>query len=224
MKGVIVHHVAYPSSIVDTLATLARTASPLLLPLFRSQAQARLLARVYLETDRPAPLATIAAELGLDRAGVKREADRLEEAGLVVSSRVGRQRLLRPNVGSPYYHDLLGLLLTAFGPAAIIGPAFRDVEGIELGFLFGSWAARYEGERGDAPVDVDVLLVGSPDRGEVYGVARALTDVLGREVNPTIVSFERWESEDEGFIREVKSSALVPLDLKGNSDPAGDRD
>jgi biotin operon repressor/predicted nucleotidyltransferase len=168
---------------------------------------------VYLETDRPAPLAEIANDLGLDRAGVKREADRLEEAGLVVSDRVGRQRLLRPNTNSPYYDDLLGLLTTAFGPAAVIGPAFRDVPGIERGFLFGSWAARYEGEPGAAPDDVDVLLVGSPDRGEVYRVALALTSVLGREVNPTIVSSERWDASEEGFIRDVKSSPLVLLDL-----------
>ena len=61
---------------------MSRTASPLLLPLFRSQAQARVLVRIYLEPDRPAPFADIAAELGLDRAGVKREVDRLEAAGL----------------------------------------------------------------------------------------------------------------------------------------------
>jgi biotin operon repressor/predicted nucleotidyltransferase len=190
-----------------------RTASPLLLPLFRSQAQARLLARVYLAPDRPAPLAGLANELGVDRAGVKREADRLEEAGLVVSDRVGRQRLLRPNSDSPYYDDLLGLLLTAFGPAAVIGPAYRDVANLEHAYLFGSWAARYAGEPGDAPDDVDVLLVGAPDRGEVYRIALDLTDVLGREVNPTIVSRERWDSSEEGFIREVKSSPLVELDL-----------
>jgi biotin operon repressor len=185
----------------------------LLLPLFRSDAQARLLARVFLETDRPAPLAELASELGVDRAGVKREADRLEQAGLVVSTRVGRQRLLRPNDDSPYYDDLLGLLLTAFGPAALIGPAFRDVDGIEHAFLFGSWAARYSGEPGEAPDDVDLLLVGAPDRTEVYRVAAALSEVLRREVNPTIVSSERWADAEDGFIREVKRSPLVLIDL-----------
>ncbi len=198
---------------------MARTAAPLLLPLFRSEAQARLLARIYLETDRPAPLAEIAAELGLDRAGVKREVDRLEQAGLVNTHRVGRQRLVRPNVESPYYADLFGLLMTAFGPATVVGPALAGIDGIQHAFLFGSWAARYSGEQGVAPDDIDVLVVGTPDRGEVYRAASALSDVLNREVNPTIVSADRWEASEEGFIRDVKRSPLVPLDL---TDPAGD--
>ncbi|MBA3333870.1 MAG: ArsR family transcriptional regulator [Actinobacteria bacterium] len=191
---------------------MPRTASPLLLPLFRSAAQARLLARVYLQADRPAPLAELAHELGNDRGGVKREADRLEAAGLVLSERVGRQRLLKPNRESPYYGDLYGLLLTAFGPAALVGPALRDVPGIEEAYLFGSWAARYSGEAGSDPVDIDVLLVGSPDRTTVYAVASELEALLRREVNPIIVSRERWDAEDEGFIREVKGAPLVKLE------------
>lgn len=195
-----------------------RTASPILLPLFRSDAQARLLARVYLAVDRPAPLAELARELGVDRGGVKREADRLEAAGLVVSDRVGRQRILRPNTKSPYYDHLHGLLLTAFGPAALIGPAFREVPGVEQAFLFGSWAARYVGVPGWGPADIDVLLVGSPDRTAVYAVASELEAVLGREVNPIILSRERWEERSEGFIREVSKSPLVELDLDRKRD------
>jgi predicted nucleotidyltransferase/biotin operon repressor len=170
-----------------------------------------LLARVYLEPDRPAHLAELAGELGLDRAGVKREADRLEDAGLVVSERVGRQRILRPNPNSPYYDHLHGLLLTAFGPAALVGPALHEVPGVEEAYLFGSWAARYAGVRGGDPADIDVLVVGSPDRTALYGVARELESLLGREVNPVVVSRERWDAEDEGFIREVKGSPLVEL-------------
>jgi len=190
-----------------------RTASPILLPLFRSSAQARLLARIYLEPDKPAPLAGLAHELALDRAGVKREVDRLEAAGVVVSDRVGRQRIVRPNKRSPYYEHLYGLLLTAFGPGTLIGPAIRDVPGIEQAFLFGSWAARYSGEPGSEPADIDLLLVGSPDRSSVYGIARELTETIGREVNPIIVSRERWADASDGFIRDIKQSPLVELVL-----------
>lgn len=187
-----------------------------MLPLFRSQGQARLLARIYLE-DRPAPLADIAAELDLDRAGVKREVDRLEQAGLVATYRVGRQRLVRPNPDSPYYDDLLGLLMTAFGPASVVGPALADIDGVERAYLFGSWAARYTGEQGVAPDDIDVLIVGTPDRTEVYRAATALSNILHREVNPTIVSPERWDSLEEGFIRDVKNSPLIELDLTADA-------
>lgn len=190
-----------------------RTEAPPLLPLFRSEGQGRLLARVYLAADRPEPIASLARELGLDAGGLTREADRLERAGLVRSERVGRQRLLRPNTESPYYDDLHGLLLTAFGPATVIGPALRDVPDIEEAFIFGSWAARYLGVPGPEPADVDVMIVGTPSRRLVGRALRPLSDLLGREVNETIVSGERWREATEGFIRQVKRSPLVRIDL-----------
>src|SRR5712691_7461907 len=98
---------AYSSATADVQALMKRVvlrteASPLL-PLFRSDGQGKLLARVYLAPDRPAPIAELARELGLDAGGLTREANRLERAGLVRSDRVGRQRLLRPNSDSLYY-------------------------------------------------------------------------------------------------------------------------
>ena len=191
-----------------------RTEAPPLLPLFRSEGQGRLLARVFLSADRPAPVAELARELDLDAGGLTREADRLERAGLVRSDRIGRQRLLRPNTESPYYSSLHQLLLTAFGPATVIGPALGAIPGVEEAFVFGSWASRYRGESGPEPADVDVMVIGRPARA---AVARATSDLsvrLGREINATIVAADRWRDAKEGFVREVKRGPLVALDLR----------
>ena len=193
-----------------------RTPSPPLLPIFRSEGQGRLLARIYLAPDRPVPLAGLARELDLDRGGVAREADRLEAAGLVASLRIGHQRILVPNRDSPYFTHLYGLLLVAFGPAILIGPALEQVTGIDQAYLFGSWAARYLGEPGTDPADVDVLVVGRPDRSSTYRVARDLTEQIGREVNITILPSERWNEPQEGFVREVRRGPLVRLRLGGD--------
>lgn len=137
------------------------------------------------------------------------------------SERIGRQRLLRPNPDSPYYEALLTLLLTAFGPAALIGPALGRIQGVEGAFLFGSWAARYAGEKGPAPADVDVMVVGRPSRVAVAAAARELSERIGREVEMTIVSAGRWREAPDGFLRTVKGRALVPLDL-GRDRPGGE--
>ena len=190
-----------------------RTSATPLLPIFRSAGQGRLLARIYLGGDRLAPIAQLARELGIDAGGLTREADRLEDAGLIRSERVGRQRLLKPNTESLYYPEMQGLLLKAFGPATLIGPALADIQGIEQALLFGSWAARYLGEQGTEPGDVDLLLIGSPPRRAVARAASLLSEQLGREVNATIVSPERWRDESDGFIRQVKRSATIDLVL-----------
>lgn len=198
-----------------------RTEPSQLLPLFRSDGQGRLLARVYLAPDRPEPIAGLARDLDLDAGGLTREADRLERAGLVRSERIGRQRLLRPNADSPYYDDLYGLLMTAFGPATVIGPGLGDVAGIAEAFIFGSWAARYTGVPGPDPADIDVVIVGAPSRAAVARALAPLADRLGREVNETIVSVDRWRRAREGFVRQVKRGPLVPLALDADSGPSG---
>jgi predicted nucleotidyltransferase len=190
-----------------------RTTAPQLLPLFRSHGQGRLLARIYLH--EPATLATLARDLDLDDGGVKREADRLERAGLIRSERVGRSRILRPNDASPYYRDLYGLLLKAFGPAAIIAPELDRIEGVERAFLFGSWAARYHDEVGDDPADIDVMVIGRPSQLALAKTETELSESLGREVNIVDVSPEAWASSDSGFLREVRARPVVELDLGG---------
>ena len=189
-----------------------RTASPELLPIFRSVGQARLLARVYLG-EPPATIAGLARELGLDDGGLTREADRLERAGLVRSERVGRSRVLHPGGDSPYYIELYGLLLKAYGPATVIGPRLARVDGVDEAYVYGSWAARYLGEPGDDPADVDVIVVGRPRQMELSRVARELTPCFGREVTIVSVSRSEWETAASGFLRDVKRGPLVALDL-----------
>jgi len=192
---------------------MTRTRSPQLLPLFRSAGQARLLARVFLDSAHPATLAELARELGLDDGGLTREADRLERAGIVRSERIGRSRLLHPRAESPYYPELYGLLLKAFGPAVVIGPLLSSVQGVECAFVYGSWAARYLGRPGDEPLDIDVMVIGAPRRMELSRVARELGPAFGREVNITSVSRAAWESAASGFLTEVKRGPRVEIDL-----------
>jgi predicted nucleotidyltransferase len=78
-------------------------------------------------------------------------------------------------------------------------------------FIFGSWAARYQGERGRTPGDVDVLVVGAPDRDDVFDASERAGHRLARDVNVTVVSCERWRTASEPFLQEVHRRPLVPL-------------
>lgn len=193
-----------------------RTASPTRLPLFRSEGQARLLTHLFLSFGRPdAPVAEIARELGLDPGGVAREANRLEQAGLITSSRVGRQRHLRANKDSPYYEPLRDLLARAYGPPRLIGRALAQLGGVEKALIYGSWAARYHGQPGPPPNDIDVLVVGSPQRRALARSTRELTEQLGIEVDPHIVSPADYRRGSSGFLRTIRQGPRVDLDVRG---------
>jgi predicted nucleotidyltransferase len=192
-----------------------RTAAPTQLPLFRSEGQARLLTRLFLSFGRSdAPVAEIARELGLDPGGVAREADRLEQAGLIRSSRVGRQRHLRANIDSPYYQPLRDLLARAYGPPALIRNALTQLGGVDKALIYGSWAARYQNQPGPPPNDLDVLVVGNPQRRALARTTRELSEELGLEVDPHVVSLADYEEGTTGFLRTIKQGPVIELDLE----------
>jgi len=169
---------------------------------------------VYLHADRPVTIAGLARELRLNDGALTREANRLERAGLVRSDRVGRNRILHPNEESPYYRELYGLLLKAYGPTVVIGEELARVDGIQHAFVHGSWAARYAGEPGSDPADIDVIVVGNPASGlELTRVSSDLFARLGREVNIMVVGEAEWDAAESGFLREVQSRPLITIDL-----------
>lgn len=93
----------------------------------------------------------------------------------------------------------------------MVAEEFGGLTAVEEVLIFGSWAARYEGEAGPQPHDVDVLVVGRPDLDEVYEAARRAEDRVGREVNPTVRSGEDWERAEDGFLRTVRSSPWLQV-------------
>ncbi|GBL21774.1 hypothetical protein EMGBS4_18340, partial [Acidimicrobiaceae bacterium] len=56
----------------------------------------------------------------------------------------GRQRLVKAGP-SQIAIMLSNLLLMSYGPRFIIAEEFAGVKGIDRLFIFGSWAARYQG-------------------------------------------------------------------------------
>ena len=189
-----------------------RTKPPLLLPLFRSGSQARLLTELYLHAPPDGlGLSELAERSRVSLATAHRELTRLEEAGLLRSLRRRRERLFTPNPDTPYYGELRSLLLKAFGPVSVLRPLLSVVSGIRSAYAFGSWARRYSGESGRAPLDIDVLVIGNPEPADVYAACRHAEAELGMEVNPTILSESEWQKREDPFLERLRRGPLVPI-------------
>jgi hypothetical protein len=192
---------------------MAQTAAPPLLPVFRSRLQGELLALLLGDPSVEWTAEDLAGRTGHPRKTVYNELGRLEGAAIVSVRLIGRNKLLRANTLNPYFEPLARLVLMSFGPPLVIGEEFGDLDAVEHVFIYGSWAARYAGEHGPAPHDVDVLLIGTPDRDGVYEAVRRAERRLGREVNTTIRTSEQWATAQDGFTRQVRSSPLVEIPL-----------
>jgi predicted nucleotidyltransferase len=181
-------------------------------PFFRTPAQGRLLAAILLaRPDERLTLTEIGRRAQVPSSTAHREVDRLERYGLVTSERFAQARVVRPNEGSPYLGDLRSLVLKAYGPATVLAELLAPLAGVEAAYVFGSWAARLAGEPGPPPGDIDLLVVGNPDPAGLDAVLQEAETILGREVQPTVVSPSEWEAADSPLLRTIKGRPLVPL-------------
>ena len=179
-------------------------------PLFRSDGQARLLAELFLSGEEELNLNELSERAGLAYGTVHREVRRLLDAGLLCERRVGQARLIRPNPESPLTGPVRELLLVAEGPVPLLAAELRAIAGVQAAFLYGSFAARLRGEPGEAPNDIDVMVVGTPDPMAVYEASRRVGDQVGREVNPTIMTPDEL-AENSGFLTQLRSRPTVAI-------------
>ncbi|WP_166785656.1 MULTISPECIES: ArsR family transcriptional regulator [Cryobacterium] len=188
--------------------------APTLAPLFRSDAQGEILARLFLNPDRSFTISDLARAAHTPYSSAHREVSRIAKMGLASTSKRGQAVEVRARRDTPAFRPLAELLGLTYGPAVVIPHHLAGIVGIDAAFLYGSWAARRAGEPGDAPGDIDLLIVGNPPRGQVYEASRTAGITLARAVNPRIVSAAAWKAADtDPFLRTLSERPLVHLDL-----------
>ncbi|MEV6158173.1 ArsR family transcriptional regulator [Nonomuraea sp. NPDC052129] len=186
-----------------------------LLPLLRSPFQGELLAWLFLHPGAEYAQVELAKRFDVSASTVTREVDRLAAAGLIVERRIGNLRMIRADTDVVVARPLTELLALTYGPVAVLGEQLSGVVGVEEAYIYGSWAARYSGEPGKVPNDVDVMVVGAVDEDDLYDAARAAERQLGREVNMRRLSRDDWESSvGDPFLETVRSRPYVRLKIE----------
>jgi DNA-binding transcriptional ArsR family regulator len=196
-----------------------RSPAPALLPILRSRQQGEILTWLLDDPDREASLAELSHRLDVPISSVHREVQRAEQAGLVASRRVGKTRIVRANKQSRFLAPLRQLLVMSFGVPDRLAEALRDIRGVDAAYIFGSWAARYMNQAGARPVgDVDLLVLGDPDRDMVYTRVAEAEPELGYPIQVTFRPSDWLTTGSDSFHDTVVSRydspstrAAVPL-------------
>lgn len=196
-----------------------------LLPLFRSRTQLDVLTAAFLDA-KGHTIAELTEVTGADRSTVLREVNRLVDAGVLVKESVGRTGVISVASDLPWAEDLRGLLTKTSGPAALLSRLFAADPTVVEAHIFGSWAARYHGEPGPWPRDIDVLVVG--DHLSPLAIRADLADLepsIGVEINPQFASVGEWRhARGRSFLGQVKHGPLVSVkDAGGSQGPVHDR-
>jgi hypothetical protein len=204
-----------------------RSAAPPLLPVFRSQLQADLLAALLLSPEREYSLTDLARRFKAPLSTVHGEVRRLSSAGLLCRRPAGRSTMVRANQRNRLVEPLAQLLFLSLGPLQVIAEEFAGLEDTERVVIFGSWAARYHQVNGPQPHDLDVLVMGRPAREAVYDAADRAEQRLAMPVNPVIRAPEVWADGSDPLLQQIQSGpfvvVLMPDDGAGEEDLVEER-
>ncbi len=188
--------------------------------LFGSKLRAKLLSWLFLHSDQRYFVRQLKTLLRQDAANISRELARLADMGFLTCQVEGRQKYYQANAASPFFNELRGLFVKTDGLAGILREALKPLsKKIKVAFIYGSFAA----SSAKANSDVDLMVVGSCDFGEVVTALARVQEELGREVNPSVYDvdeFSRKAGSGSHFVKSVLTGRKIFLigdenELKG---------
>jgi len=145
-----------------------------------------------------------------------RELLNLEKINLFVSSQEGNQKRYTLNQEFPFYEELKNIFLKTTGAGDVIRESLSELKGIELAFLYGSFA-KGEAHPGS---DLDMMIIGDASDREISKRISKVEKKLKRLVNYSLYEREEVKSRlnrKDNFILTVFSEPHIIL-LGNNHD------
>lgn len=177
-----------------------------------TDSQSRVLRRLFGHAERSYHLSELRRLTGLGSASLQRELNRLADAGLVDSERLGNLRTFKANKNSPVFAELVSLTRKLLGLDDLLRDALQPLgESLKGAWIYGSVAKQND----TAQSDIDVMLVGDNLRlTNVLALLMPVEAQVDRKINPSCYScaeFVRRLSEPDSFIRRVLDQPVIPL-------------
>lgn len=173
--------------------------------LFSSSVRADVLSVLLNSPDEKFYMREIANLIRKNPSGVKRELDRLEKMGIVISEKVANLKYFRANKESPLYSELKDLIAKSLGlPGAL--KALLRASGAKIAFIYGPYA------RGEDSDEVDLLVIGA-SAGCETGL-RSLERKFGVKIKSLLMDEEEYREKKrkkDSILKKILSEKRITL-------------
>lgn len=188
--------------------------------LFGSKAMARALTFLVTHPGEGFTFNGLVDATGINRESLNRALGRLALLGLVTRTKERASVRYEIQAQHPIYLELKSICAKLFGVGDLLRSHTQFGADVAFALVFGSVAAGTD----DPDSDMDLLVVGTPDRLEVSAWARSVTEKLGREVNTIVISdseLNRQLKRHNKFYEGILDGPKIML--KGNEAELFDR-
>jgi predicted nucleotidyltransferase len=169
--------------------------------LFHSEVRAEVLRVLFGLRTEKMYRAEIIEQTDYAQRSVEEELQKLVDLELLITTKERHRRYYLANTAHPLYPEMRSIVLKTVGLGDVVRAELKSGK-IRFAFVFGSIAA--QGERADS--DLDLMIIGPVTHREMATPMRALTDKLGREINPHFFTLEEMKGRlatRDHFLRDV---------------------
>ncbi len=183
--------------------------SELLTKLF-SSTRAELLSLFFNNPDSKFYLREIARHISKDAAGIKRELDTLVKIGLLAREQRGVQKYYYADKNSPVFSEMKGLIFKTTGIQGSIKATLSRLKGVQLAFIYGSYARGSEKEDSN----INIMVIGQVNITELNDMVMTLEEKLKREIDYLVFDEQEYRKRKDAkdhFIREIVKGKKIFL-------------
>lgn len=156
--------------------------------LISSKTRIKLLLKFFLNSHATAYLRNLESEFGESSNGIRVELNRLENAGLLVSSSAGNKKIFQANTKHPLFDEIHSIILKHLGLDQIIENVIRRLGDVQRVYLVGDFSKGIDSQI------IDLIFVGNFDKAYLSDLSEKAEKLIKRKIRYLI--YEPAEAED----------------------------
>lgn len=173
--------------------------------LFKSKTRKELFRLYFTNPDHEYYLRELERLLHIPVSMIRKELIQLLEDGIFLSRKRGNLSFYILNQSYPLFEELKSIISKTIGVQGLLKDTLNKIKGVEVAFIYGSYAKREE----NAKSDIDLLVEGKINEDKLLMEINKLEEVLKREINYSL--FTRNE-----FKQKMRAKGSFIMDLLKN--------
>jgi hypothetical protein len=162
--------------------------------LITSETKIKLLLKFFLNPKTKGYLRQLSSEFNESTNGIRVELNKLEEAKILSSEFVGRNKIYKANSSHPLFDELRNIVLKSTGIDKVISNIINRVGEIETAFIRGDYAI------GNDSGLIDLVIIGSNlNRKELERVRKKTEKLIDRKISILVLSQNEYKNLKSNF-------------------------
>ncbi len=150
--------------------------------LISSKTRIKILLKFFLNSNTSSYLRSLEEEFDESTNGIRKELNRLEDAGLLSSFAQGNKKLFKANISHPLFSEVNNIIKKHVGLDKIVDNVVERLGNVQEVYLMGDFA------RGKNSQIIDLLFVGDLDINYLISLIDKVEDLITRKIRYLIMS------------------------------------